>query len=99
MQSFAHCVCVRSRAHVCVCVCVREREREREREKDRVTSQLSVQPIINRLNRGLLANTYKHHHGVCHATLFPSRVWTDRKTKYISNYLLVMSGSRTNRSI
>ncbi len=45
---------------VCVCVCVRERERERERE--RVTSQWSVQPVRNRLNRGLFANTYELHH-------------------------------------
>ncbi len=78
-----------------MCVC----EREREREKDRVTSQWSVQPIINRLNRGLLANTYKHHHGVCHATQFSHQSKPERGTKYISNYLLVMSGSRTNRSI
>ncbi len=41
-------------ACVCVCVC--------ERERDRVTSQRSVQPARNRLNRGLFANTYEHHH-------------------------------------
>ncbi len=35
------------------------------------TSQRSVQPVRNRLNRGLsTANTYEHHHCVCHATLF-----------------------------
>ncbi len=46
---------------VCVCVCVCERER------DRVTSQWS-------LNRGLCSNTFEHHHCVCHASLFPSRL-------------------------
>ncbi len=73
---------------LCVCVCVWERrERERERETDRVTSQRSVQPIRNRLNRCLFANTYEHHHCVCHTTLFPSRAWTDGKTKDIINCL------------
>ncbi len=62
---------------VCVCVCVWER--------DRVTSQRSVQPVRNRLNRGLFANRYELHHCVCHATLFPSRAWTDGKTKDIIN--------------
>ncbi len=72
MQSFARRVCARS--------CVRER--------DRVTSQRSVQPVRNSLNRGLFANTYKHHHHcICHATLFPSRAWTDAKTKDIINCL------------
>ncbi len=49
--------------HACarVCVCVREREQ-------------SVQRTRNRLDCGLCANTYKHHHCVCHATLFPSRL-------------------------
>ncbi len=42
MWSFAH--------RVCVCV----RERERERERDWVTSQRSVQPVRNHLNRGWL---------------------------------------------
>ncbi len=50
MWSFAH--------RVCVCVCVRERERQRERERERerdwVTSQRSVQPVRNHLNRGWL---------------------------------------------
>ncbi len=54
---------------MCVCVCVRERERER----DRVTSQRSVQPVRNRLNRGLCVcvcvcererETGLHHSGV-----------------------------------
>ncbi len=45
MLSVARCVCV------CVCVCVCERERAWER--DRVSSQWSVQPVRNRLNRGL----------------------------------------------
>ncbi len=41
-----------------VCVWVRE-----------TGSHQSVQPVRNRLNRGLCtANTYKHHHCVCHAT-------------------------------
>ncbi len=62
----AACVCERERACVCVCVCVRERERERQT----VTSQRSVQPVRNRLNCGLFANTYELHHCVCHATLF-----------------------------
>ncbi len=93
------CVCVRERERerergshhstsailiaACVCVC----ERERERERDRVTSQQSVQPIRNRLNRGLFANTYEHHHCVCHATLFPSQALNDGKTKDIINCL------------
>ncbi len=55
---------------VCVCVC----------EGNRVTSQRSVQPFRIRLNRSLCADTYEHHHCVCHATLFPSRAWTDGKT-------------------
>ncbi len=28
---------------------------------------------------------YKHHHCVCHTTLFPSRAWTDGKTNDIIN--------------
>ncbi len=59
---------------VCVCVCVRERETERERE-----SHHSV----------LFANTYELHHCVCHVTLFPSRAWTDGKTKDIINCLYI----------
>ncbi len=58
-----------------------------ERERDRVTSQRSVQCVRNHLNRGLFANTYQHHHCVCHTTLFPSRAWTDGKTKDIINCL------------
>ncbi len=46
-----------------------------ECEGNRVTSQRSVQPIRNRLNRVnnnlCSANTYENHHCVCHATLFP----------------------------
>ncbi len=72
MQRFACLVCMH--ALVCVCVCVREREQ-------------SVQRTRNRLDCGLCANTYKHHHCVCHATLFPSRAWTDGKTKDIINCL------------
>ncbi len=58
-----------------------------ERERDRVTSQWSVQPVRNRFNRGSFANTYEHHHCVCHAILFPSRAWSDGKTKDIINCL------------
>ncbi len=39
-----------------------------------VTLQWSVQPVRNRLNHGLCtANTYEHHHCVCHVTLIPFR--------------------------
>ncbi len=74
----AACVCVREyerQGHsgvsylnrgLCVCVC--------ERERDRVISQQSVQPVRNRLKRCLFANTYEHHHCICHVTLFPSQV-------------------------
>ncbi len=91
------CVCVRA------CERERERERERQGhsgvsylnrdlcvcvwERDRVTSQRSVQPVRNRLNRGLFANTYELHHCVCHVTLFLFRAWTDGKTKDIINCL------------
>ncbi len=67
---------------IVACVCVWEREIERER----VTSQRSVQPVRNRLNPGLFANTNEHH-CVCQATLFPFRAWTDAKTKDIINGL------------
>ncbi len=60
---------------VCVCVCVRER--------DRVTHHSGV----NYLNCGLSANAYELYHGVCHATLFRLRAWTDAKTKNIINCL------------
>ncbi len=66
---------------VLVCVC----------ERERVTSQRCVCVCVcerERETRGLFANTYEHHHCVCHATLFPSRVWTDGKTKDIINCLL-----------
>ncbi len=54
---------------VSVCVCVGKR----------VTSQKSVQPLRNRLNNGLCtANTYEHHHCVCHASLLLFRAWTDK---------------------
>ncbi len=49
--------------------------------------QRSVLPVRNRLNRGLFANTYEHHHCVCHSTLSPSRAWTDAETKDIVNCL------------
>ncbi len=57
-----------------VCVWVRERERESHSG-------------VSCLNGGLCTNTYKHHHCVCHATLFPSQAWTDGKTKDIINCL------------
>ncbi len=38
-------------------------------------------------NHGLFANTFEHHHCFCHATMFPSRAWTDVKTKDIINCL------------
>ncbi len=68
-----------------------EKEREREnlnlKERDRVTWERRVQPVRNRRNRGLFANTYEHHHFICHPNLFPSRAWTDCKTKEIINCL------------
>ncbi len=46
-------------------------------ERNRVTSQRSIQPVRNSLNRGLCtANTYEHHH--CVTTLFSFRAWTDK---------------------
>ncbi len=80
MQRFAHLVCVWDRvtlasqhiSHlirslcVCVCVCVRERETSHH-------SGVYCQSEMV-LNRSLFANTYEHHHSVCHAILFPSRV-------------------------
>ncbi len=63
------------RARVC--------ERGRERETGSHHSGVCC------LNRGLCANTYELHHCVCHVTLFPSRVWTDGKTKDIINCLYI----------
>ncbi len=40
-------------------------------------------------NHGLFANSYEHHHCVCHVTLFSSRAWTDGKTKDIINCLYI----------
>ncbi len=84
-----HIVCV----CVCVCVCmhtygtctrtVRVRVCERERERERG----SHQNVVSYLNLDLCANTYKLHHCVCHVTLFPTRAWTDGKTKDIINCL------------
>ncbi len=63
------CGVLRVTRRVSVCVC----------EGNRVTSQRSVQPVRNLLNRSLCtANTYEHHHCVRHATLFPFRAWTDK---------------------
>ncbi len=83
-RSVCVCVCYLSTSAilclsrlVCV-VCVRSAwGEERERERETVTSQRSVQRVRNSLNRSLFANTYEHHHCVCHVTLFPSRAWTD----------------------
>ncbi len=66
----------------CVCVCVWERERER------VTSQQSVGYSPSEIV--LIASCLQTHMSiitVCHVTLFPSRAWTDGKTKDIINYL------------
>ncbi len=35
----------------------------------------------------ICANTYEHHHCVCHVILFSSGAWTDGKTKDIFNFL------------
>ncbi len=92
MRSFAHRVCARARVWVRerqghsgvsylnrgLCVC----QRETGSHHSGVYS-----PSENRLNRGLFVNTYEHHHGVCHTTLFPSQAWTDGKTKDIINCL------------
>ncbi len=59
-------------------------QQPRERERDRVTSQRRVQHVRNSLNHSLFVNI---HHCICHATLFPSRAWTDGKTKDIINCL------------
>ncbi len=45
-------------------------------EKERETTAACVQ-------------THELHHGVCHATLFPFRAWTDGKTKDIINCLYI----------
>ncbi len=64
------CGVLRVMCRVCVC------------EGNRVTSQRSVQPVRNHLNRSLCtANIYEQHYCVCHWTLFPFRAWTDGKTK------------------
>ncbi len=39
------------------------------------------------LRIGRIGSAYELHHCVCHATLFPSRAWTDAKTKDIINCL------------
>ncbi len=97
------CLCNEIRCGFSVCVC----------EGNRVTSQRSLQPIWNSLNRGLCtANTYEHHH----ATLFPFQAWNDGKAnlkvevrdygkgRYISNACLWCSanhnalGQLANRS-
>ncbi len=80
MQSFVRCVCV--------CVCERERERERERETGSHHSGVSF------LNRSLFANTYEHHHCVCHTTLFLSRAWTDGKTNNIITCSILKAEAR-----
>ncbi len=60
---------VQMRSFACVC--------ERDKGPSGVgclNCGLCVWEIRNHLNRGLFANTYKHHHCVCHVTLFPSRL-------------------------
>ncbi len=70
-------------------VCVWERARERE---SHITASCVCSHVWEREtrshNRGLFANTYEHHHCVCHATLFPFRTWPDDKTKDIINLSL-----------
>ncbi len=70
----ALCVCEREShsAASFVCVCVCDRVCERGGDK-------ATQP--------LLVCTYEIHHGVCHATLFLFRAWTDGTTKNIINCL------------
>ncbi len=76
-----------------VCACVCERGREREREKSQRSVMCVCVCVNSRLweretrsyNRGLCANTYEFYHFVSHVTLFPSRAWTDGKTKDIIN--------------
>ncbi len=62
-------------ARVCVCVW--------ERETGSHHSEVSCP------NRSLCANTYKHHHCVCHVTLFLFGAWTDGKTKSIINCIYI----------
>ncbi len=81
------CVCERERVTAQRRVCVWERERETG----------SHHSGVSFLNRGLFANTYKLHHCVCHATLFPSLAWTDGKTKDIINCLYFYFESWSSR--
>ncbi len=70
------CVCVREReghSVVCVCVCVCARVCVWERE--------------TRSHNRACVQTHTSFITVCHATLFPSRAWTDGKTKDIINCL------------
>ncbi len=95
------CVC----ALVCVCVCVWERERERER----VTSQSRVcvcvcvcSCVCERGRHGHITTmacvqTHTSFITVCHVTLFPSRAWTDGKTKDIINCLYIYFESWSSR--
>ncbi len=46
---------------------------------------------VSFLKRGLCANTYEHHHCVCHATLLPVHAWTDGKCKDIINCLFTFN--------
>ncbi len=93
MRSFAQC---RVTHRVCVCVCEREWG-----EQGHITVEWTVDPQwisdfhqksqhVGCLNRGLsTANTYEHHHCICHATLFSFRAWTDGKTNDIINCLYI----------
>ncbi len=89
----AICFVIISTCYWLLCMCVRAREREIET----VTSQRSAQRVRNHLNRGLFANTYEHPPCVCHVTLFPSRAWTDDKTKDIINCLYIYFESWSSR--
>ncbi len=66
---------------LCVCACERGRETG------------SHNSGVSGLNRGLCANTNKHRYGVCHATPFPFRAWTDGKTKDINRLYIYFESS------
>ncbi len=81
-HSAASCVCV----CVCVCVCARVRVCVRVREGDKVTSQ--PQLVCKYIRASSLRLS---------ATLFPSRAWTDGKTKDIINCLYIYFESWSSR--
>ncbi len=75
-----------------LCVCVSERAREWERERERVTVAVSCvwERETRSHNHGLCANTYEHHHCVCHVTLFPSRLELMVKIRTLTVFTLVL---------